>query len=62
MNKTINKRPMGHIAHLKKQFQSINTFAQSYDDTIILVKRKNIIIEDENEKSSQTDRRQTKPK
>ena len=44
MDETINKRPMGHIAHLKKQFQSIKTFAQSCDDTIILVKRKNIII------------------
>ena len=28
-----NKWPMGHIAQLK-QFQSINTFAQSYDHTI----------------------------
>ena len=26
-----NKRPMGHIAHVRNQFKSINTFAQSYD-------------------------------
>ena len=26
-----NKRPMGHIAHRRNQFKSINTFAQSYD-------------------------------
>ena len=31
-----NKRPMGHIAHLRKQFKSINT----YDDTITLIKRR----------------------
>ena len=31
-----NKRPMGHIAHLRKQFKSINT----YDDIIMLIKRK----------------------
>ena len=36
-----NKRPMGHIAHLRKQFKSINT----YDYIITLIKRrkKNII-------------------
>ena len=33
-----NKRPMGHIAHLRKQFKSINT----YDN--IIKKKKNIII------------------
>ena len=32
----INKRPMGHIAHL---FQSINTFAQSIDYAITLRKK-----------------------
>ena len=31
-----NKRPMGHIAHLRKQFKSINT----YDYIITLIKRK----------------------
>ena len=37
----VNKRPMGHIAHLRKQFKSINT----YDYIITLIKRrkKNII-------------------
>ena len=36
-----NKRPMDHIAHLRKQFKSINT----YDYIITLIKRrkKNII-------------------
>ena len=24
--------PMGHIAHLRNQFKSINTYSQSYDD------------------------------
>ena len=32
-----NKRAMGHIAHLRKQFKSINT----YDYTIMLIKRGN---------------------
>ena len=27
----LNKMPMDHIAHLKNQFKSINTFVQSYD-------------------------------
>ena len=31
-----NKRPMGHIAHLRKQFKSINT----YDYIITLIKRR----------------------
>ena len=31
-----NKRPMGHIAHLSKQFKSINT----YDYIITLIKRR----------------------
>ena len=26
-----NKRPMGHIAHLRNQFKSMNTFEVSYD-------------------------------
>ena len=29
--KMYNKRLMGHIAHVRNQFKSINTFAQSYD-------------------------------
>ena len=33
---TMNKRPMGHIAHLRKQFKSINT----YDYLITLIKRR----------------------
>ena len=33
---TINKRPMGHIAHLRKQFKTINT----YDYIITLIKRR----------------------
>ena len=32
-----NKRPMGHIAHLKKQFKSMNTFENSYDYIITLI-------------------------
>ena len=32
----LNKRPMGHIAHLRKQFKSINT----YDYFIMLIKRR----------------------
>ena len=28
---TFNKRPMGHIAHLRNQFKSMNTFERSYD-------------------------------
>ena len=32
----MNKRPMGHIAHLRKQFKSINT----YDYVIMLIKRR----------------------
>ena len=34
--KLTNKRPMGHIAHLMKQFKSINT----YDYIITLIKRR----------------------
>ena len=34
-----NKRPMGHIAQLRNNFQSINTFAQRYDYTITLILR-----------------------
>ena len=30
--KHFNKRPMGHIAHLRNQFKSMNTFEQSYDN------------------------------
>ena len=32
----LNKRPMGHIAHLRKQFKSINT----YDYIKMLIKRR----------------------
>ena len=32
-----NKRPMGHIAHLKKQLKSMNTFENSYDYIITLI-------------------------
>ena len=32
----LNKRPMGHIAHLRKQFTSINT----YDYIITMIKRR----------------------
>ena len=35
LEKTWNKRPMGHIAHLRKQFKSIDT----YDYIITLIKR-----------------------
>ena len=35
-NKHINKRPMGHIAHLRKQFKSMNT----YDYIITLIERR----------------------
>ena len=35
MNFVKNKRPMGHIAHLRKQLKSINT----YDYNITLIKR-----------------------
>ena len=38
-----NKRPMGHIAHLRKQFKSINTY-----DYIITIKRKNHLLLYEN--------------
>ena len=34
--KKSNKRPMGHITHLRKQFKSINT----YDYIITLIKRR----------------------
>ena len=31
----LNKRPMGHIAYLKNQFKSMNTFEQSYENVFI---------------------------
>ena len=37
----LNKRPMGHIAHLRKQFKSINTYA--YIITLIKKRKKHII-------------------
>ena len=44
INRSVNKRPMGHIAHLRNQFKSMNTFAQSYDNFITLIwKGKKII-------------------
>ena len=36
-----NKRPMGHIAHLRKQFKSINTY--DYIITLIRKEKKNIV-------------------
>ena len=36
LRSSLNKRPMGHIAHLRKQFKSINT----YDYIITLIKRR----------------------
>ena len=35
-----NKRPMGHIAHLKKQFKSINTY--NYIITLIDIGKKTL--------------------
>ena len=35
LSDTLHKRPMGHIAHLRKQFKSINT----YDYIITLIQR-----------------------
>ena len=37
----LNKRPMGHIAHLRKQFKSINT----HDYIIMLIKRTGCVCE-----------------
>ena len=34
-----NKRPMGHIAHLRNQFKLINTFVTSYDYIITSTRR-----------------------
>ena len=39
-----NKRPMGHIAHLREQFKSINT----YDYIITLIKQKKHYLLQEN--------------
>ena len=38
----INKRPMGHIAHLRKQFKSINTY--DYIITVIKRRKKTLLI------------------
>ena len=38
-NANLNKRHMGHIAYLKNQFKSTNTFARSYDCIILLIWR-----------------------
>ena len=40
----INKRPMGHIAHLRNQFKSINMFQQSYGYIITLIRSGRTII------------------
>ena len=42
MDSIFNKRPMGHIAHLRKQFKSINTY--DYIITMIKGRKINIII------------------
>ena len=39
-SKLKNKRPMGHIVHLRNQFTSINTFQESYDYIITLIQRR----------------------
>ena len=39
----INKRPMGHIAYLRKQFKSINTY-NYYIITLIKRRKKTVII------------------
>ena len=37
--KYVNKRPMGHIAHLRNQFKSINiNFEKSYDYIITIMR------------------------
>ena len=41
VNSRENKRPMDHIAHLRKQFKSINT--HDYIITLIKRRRRNII-------------------
>ena len=38
---TKNKRPMGHIAHLRKHFKSINTFDYIIHITLIKRRKKN---------------------
>ena len=40
----INKRPIGHIAHLRNHAKPINTLAQSYNYIIMLIWRKKTII------------------
>ena len=35
-----DKRPMDHIAHMKNQFKSLNTFEQSYDYLSIYIYHK----------------------
>ena len=32
VQKKINKRPVGYIAHLRTQFKSMNTFERNYDN------------------------------
>ena len=41
MENSLNKKPMGHIAHLRKQFKSINTY--HYIITLIKRRKKNIV-------------------
>ena len=38
---SLNKRPMGHIAHLRKQFKSINTY--DYIITLINLEKKTLL-------------------
>ena len=38
-----NQRPMGHICSPEKNFQPVNTFTQSYEYTIKLIKRENLL-------------------
>ena len=37
-SKSYNKRPMGHIAHMRNQFKSMNTFERNYDYTVYIIK------------------------
>ena len=42
-NISLSKRLMGYITHLRNQFQSMNTFVQSYDYPITLREKKIIV-------------------
>ena len=43
-NQVLNKRPMGQIAHLRKQFKSINTY--DYIITLIMREKKHYLVND----------------